>query len=230
MVYSFTKLVIWHFWSNFVSIFSLIFDLADHLFHCSQIFLTPLVKCPPVKYPLIPLNMLNCLLILLKYHQFPLNPHYINIYYVRNTSPLTSQRWLKMPSCTSISRLGCQVMVRCNVATSIETGKLVLQLMFFLNLLFQNTWLYINWWLYIPWHPRIDCSHLLLIVMHEFGCFELVYVRLMKSQSHETRSFMKLTGGGQFIWSKYKKWITLGQHSCPMVQTRYLKESKTTAF
>ncbi len=95
------------------------------------------------------------------------------------------------------SRLGSQVNVRCSVVTSWETGKLVLQLMFYLHLLFQNTWSFINWWLYILWYTRIDHSHVLLIVMHELGWFELVCVKsLMKSQSHETKSSMKLTGGG----------------------------------
>ncbi len=54
------------------------------------------------------------------------------------------------------------------------------------------------------------------------GCFELVYVKsLMKSQSHEIDRW------GQQIWLKYNKLTTLGQYSCPMVQTRYLTESKT---
>ncbi len=74
------------------------------------------------------------------------------------------------------SRLGSQVKVKCSVATSWKTGKLVLQLRFYLNLLFQNTWSYINWWLYILWHPRIDHSYVLLIAMQEVGYFELVYV------------------------------------------------------
>ncbi len=39
--------------------------------------------------------------------------------------------------------------------------------------------------------------YVLLTVMQEVGCFELVYVKsLMKSQSPETRRSMKLTGGG----------------------------------
>ncbi len=98
-----------------------------------------------------------------------------------------------------MSRLGSQVKVRCSMATSWETGKLVLQLMFYLNLLFQNTCSYINWWLYILWHPKIDHSHVLLIVMDELVCFELVYVKfLMKSKSHETRSSMELTGGATY--------------------------------
>ncbi len=45
--------------------------------------------------------------------------------------------------------LESQVKVRCSVATSCETGKLVLQLMFYLNLLFQNTWSYIKHYNYI---------------------------------------------------------------------------------
>ncbi len=98
-----------------------------------------------------------------------------------------------------------QVKVRCSVATSWETGKLVLQLMFYLNLLFQNTWSYIKWWLYTRWDPRIDQSHVLLIAMQELGCLELVYVKsLMKLQSHETRSSMKLTGGGN-IYDQYTR-------------------------
>ncbi len=76
------------------------------------------------------------------------------------------------------------------------SGKLVLQLMFYLNVLFQNSWSFIKWWLYILWHPRSNHSHLLLILMQELGCFELVYVKLMKSQRYGTRSNMKLTGGG----------------------------------
>ncbi len=44
------------------------------------------------------------------------------------------------------TRLGIQVKVKCSVATSRETGKLVLQLMYYLNLLFQNTWSFINWY------------------------------------------------------------------------------------
>ncbi len=119
------------------------------------------------------------------------------------------------------SRLGSQVNVRCSVVTSWETGKLVLQLMFYLHLLFQNTWSFINWWLYILWYTRIDHSHVLLIVMHELGWFELVCVKsLMKSQSHETKSSMKLTGGGNIYDHKYKKLPTLDQYSRPMVQTR----------
>ncbi len=40
----------------------------------------------------------------------------------------------------------------------------------------------------------------LLIVMHELGCFEFVYIKsLMKSQNHETRSSMKLTGGATYM-------------------------------
>ncbi len=38
---------------------------------------------------------------------------------------------------------------------------------------------------------------------------------------------MKLTSGGNTIWSKYNKLATLEQYSCPMVQTRCSKESKT---
>ncbi len=71
------------------------------------------------------------------------------------------------------------------------------------KLLFQNTWSYIKWRLYIFWHPRIDYSHVLLIVMHELGCFELVCVKsLMKSQSHKTWSSMKVTGGGNIYMIK----------------------------
>ncbi len=107
----------------------------------------------------------------------------------------------------SQSRLGSQVRVRCSVATSWETGKLVLWQMLYLNLLLQNTWSYINWWLYILWHPRIDHSHVLLIVMHKLVCFELVFVRsLIKSQSHETRSSMKLTGEGNIYDQSTRNW------------------------
>ncbi len=107
----------------------------------------------------------------------------------------------------SCTKLGSQVKVRCSVVTSWETSKFVLQLMFYLNLLFQNTWSYINWWLYILWHPRIDHSHVLLIVMHELGCFELVYFKsLMKSQSYETRSSMKLTVGGNIYDQSTRNW------------------------
>ncbi len=104
---------------------------------------------------------------------------------------------------TTYSRLGSQV----KVPTSWETCKLDLQLMFYLNLLFQNTWSFINWWLCILWHPRIDYSHVLLNVMQELGCFELVYVKsLMKSQSHETRSSMKLTAGGNIYDQSTRNW------------------------
>ncbi len=47
------------------------------------------------------------------------------------------------------------------------------------------------------WHPRMNHIHVLLIVMQELGCFELVYIKsLLISQSHETRSGMKVSGGG----------------------------------
>ncbi len=97
---------------------------------------------------------------------------------------------------------------RSGVATSWETGKLVLQMVFYLNLLFQNTWSYIKWWLFILWHPRIDHhSHALSIVMQEWGCFELVYVKSwMKSQCHETRSCMKLTRGGNVYDQSTRNW------------------------
>ncbi len=70
-----------------------------------------------------------------------------------------------------VTRLGSHVKVSCGVVTSWETGKLVLQPMFYLNLLFQNPWSYINCWLYTVWHPRIDHSHVLLIVIKELSCF-----------------------------------------------------------
>ncbi len=100
-----------------------------------------------------------------------------------------------------------QVKVRCNVATSWETGKLDLQLMLSLNLLVHNTWSFIRWWLYILWYPINDHNYVLLIVMQELGCFELVYVKfLMKSKSHETRSSMKLTGRGNMYDQSTGKW------------------------
>ncbi len=37
---------------------------------------------------------------------------------------------------------------------------------------------------------------------------------------------MNLTGGGQHVWSKYKKIIELDQYLCSMVQTGYSKYSK----
>ncbi len=89
-----------------------------------------------------------------------------------------------------------QVKVRCSVPTSCETGKFILQLMLSLNLLFQNTIQFIKWWLDVFWHPKHGHIHGLLIVLQEWGCFKLVYVKpVMKSQNHESKSNMKLTSG-----------------------------------
>ncbi len=60
--------------------------------------------------------------------------------------------------CT-IPMLGSQVKVQCSVATSWETDKLLLQLMFYLNVLFQNTWSYIKWWLYMYYWLSCKNSH-----------------------------------------------------------------------
>ncbi len=99
------------------------------------------------------------------------------------------------------ARLGSQDKVRCSVTTSWEIGKLLLQLIFYLKLLFQNTWSYIKWWLHILWYPQIDHSHVLLIVMQELGCFELVYVKFsIKSQSHETGVLGKLHDQNIINW------------------------------
>ncbi len=93
---------------------------------------------------------------------------------------------------------------RCIVATSWETGKLVLQLMFYLKVLFQNTWTYINWWLYIP---ELTTAMYYWLPCKNWVVLSLFMLRLlMKSQSHETKSSMELTGGSNIYDQGTRNW------------------------